>query len=116
MLTARQRAPTSTQRPPQRAAAAHGPAAQPPQRSTKRASCACGGGCPRCVSGSLNISVPGDATERDADRLATSALSASSAPPPEQRRTSAAAGSHSLPGGRELPREVRSVFERGFGA
>jgi hypothetical protein len=68
------------------------------------------------VSGSLNISVPGDATERDADRLATSALSASSAPPPEQRRTSAAAGSHSLPGGRELPREVRSVFERGFGA
>jgi hypothetical protein len=41
-----------------------------------RSSCACGGGCPRCQARSaLPISHPGDALEREADRVAEIAMS-----------------------------------------
>ena len=48
-----------------------------PASPTQR--CACGGSCPRCggisqAGTSLSVSQPGDAAERDADRLASAAL------------------------------------------
>jgi peptidoglycan hydrolase-like protein with peptidoglycan-binding domain len=46
-----------------------------PGRLAQRASCACGGGCPRCAAEApaqpkLTISEPGDSFEREADRVA----------------------------------------------
>ena len=61
------------------------------------------------------MSVPGEAIEREADRLAESALSTSAAPPAPPRR-SAPPASHLMPGGHALPRGIRSTFELGFGA
>lgn len=39
----------------------------------RKASCACGGGCPSCSSG-LKVSSPGDAAEIEADRIADSVM------------------------------------------
>jgi hypothetical protein len=48
--------------------------------------CACGGSCPRCRGDALRpklaINTPGDAFEREADRMADAAVSASPASPP----------------------------------
>ena len=58
----------------------------------RSASCACGGGCPRCQSKSENLSVsqPNDAAEIEADQMAAKVvqrLSLSSAPTPPPRLT-----------------------------
>ncbi len=50
----------------------------------RKASCACGGGCPRCsghrtLQRELRISTPGDALEREADRVAEAVVDGGSA-------------------------------------
>ena len=50
-----------------------------PMLAARRASCACGGGCPRCrenypLQAKLEVSQPGDALEQEADRVAEQVL------------------------------------------
>jgi hypothetical protein len=116
-----------------------------------RRACACGGGCPRCeseaarggVQPKLRVSTPGDASEREADRIADEVLSAprhDAANAPvygdasaegsvvRPKRTQDAASSPRLTpaaesgvealrggGGEPLPAASREFFEGGFG-
>jgi hypothetical protein len=54
-------------------------ASAPPMPTMQRANCACGGGCPRCrenypLQAKLEVSQPGDALEKEADRVAEQVL------------------------------------------
>lgn len=97
----------------------------------RKASCACGGGCPSCASASsgLNVSRPGDAAEVEADRIADTVMrmaddspvsvGASSAPHSIHRKCSAcdddeiiqrkAGHSAGFPGGPGLSSLVRDA-------
>jgi len=109
-------------------------ASAPPMLAVQRASCACGGGCPRCretppLQTKLRVSEPGDALEQEANRVAEQVLRMSdSAPGPmltqrETRQTkretvTAPIVSESTParsGGRPLDPETRAFFEPRFG-
>jgi len=72
--TAKSRERESGKRSPERAYASTRPAL-----AAQRASCACGGGCPRCqekypLQAKLDVSQPGDALEQEADRVAEQVL------------------------------------------
>jgi hypothetical protein len=93
--------------------------------------CACGGGCPRCreeakragILPKLAVSEPGDAVEREADRIAARALTAPSLVPggaerPEVLPAPRPAGGSSLgisETGAPLPGAARSFFEPRLG-
>ena len=70
-----------------------------PDRLYRKASCACGGGCPACLagSGSLKISQPGDQAEVEADRVADEIMRTQSVPVNDKFKTSAdVAGGESI--------------------
>lgn len=105
-----------------------------PQMLMHKTACACGGGCPRCEEKSLQrkavISQPGDACEREADRIADQVMRtniSSVANIAEQKSapvTRLAEKNGSTPaeasdvlrgGGQPLDRGTRSFFEPRFG-
>ena len=94
----------------------------------RKASCACGGGCPRCRSRSsvqtkLNISAPGDRFEREADGAAARVMDSTAAhslrrkPAPESGAGVAEAPDfvRQLGPGRPLDAGARDFFEPRFG-
>ncbi len=88
----------------------------------RKASCSCGGTCPRCRSSNLRISQPGDRHEKEADRVANRVLRMAnpvrSAPAAYAESRSSARGDlsdNSASSGHPLSSSLRSFFEPRFG-
>lgn len=123
--------PVNPRKPELRRAAAPAAPTLAPLIQRKQA-CSCGGTCPRCseAASGLRVSHPGDAQEREADRVAAHIVgssAATAAPPiaaagpaiarkPQAAATAAAAGiapSHNS--GQPLPAATRAFMEPRFG-
>ena len=88
-VASRSNGPAPRARPDAARARASAPAASAPGLVLRR--CACGGGCPACrtrASGTaLPVNTPGDAYEREADRMADAVMSAAPVPRTEESST-----------------------------
>ncbi len=103
----------------------------PPKLAVQRASCACGGGCPRCQRTSplqveLRVSQARDASEREVDRVAEHVMrtpapgenagetgSDRATAPPLRRKSSSC---ERRGGGEPLAKSLKEFFEPRFGA